>query len=69
MQTRNIIKYNKDSEAKFICPKCGSDDVHNVREKVNNYYSRQSTYIRDDMYLCAKCLYMDYYTQFKKKGN
>ena len=66
MQTRNIRIYNDNKTLKFQCPKCNSTNIHQVREKVNHYYSREDTYIRNDMYLCADCLYMDFYTQFKE---
>lgn len=66
MQTRNIRIYNDDKALKFKCPKCGSTKVHSVIEKVNHYYSRDDTYIRDDMYLCLDCLYMDFYNCFDR---
>lgn len=65
MQTRNLLDYNINN-IKLKCPKCGSTNVHSVVEKVNHYYDRQETYIRNDMFLCLECMYMDYWNYFDK---
>lgn len=66
MQTYNYKGSKKPDNIKLICPKCSSKNVHLATEKVNQYYSREDTYVRDNRYVCLDCLYIDFWNYFNQ---
>jgi hypothetical protein len=61
--TKSLPNKYRD-KIKLQCPKCASKRVRPVIERVTHYYDRNSTYVKDDMFCCINCLYLDFYPHF-----